>query len=270
YERLGGEVPLMHASGSAATLVVIGSLALIVTNLLMMFMPARSYGYSAKKIFGLDLVDGSISLLTLPYAVVTALSFGSMGWGAVLALAFTGVIANLVARNLAITRSRSLGQLQRLASLTNIGKTISLRFTTDQLLMKIYTECKKVIDCSLFAIALLDEATNELSFELDVRDDAILPKDRIPVGQGLNSWVVKHHQPLLIGSVADEARMGVKTVADSKPTESWLGVPMIARDRVIGVISVESYKKHSFKQDDVILVTAIANQAAVAIENAQL
>jgi len=109
-----------------------------------------------------------------------------------------------------------------------------------------------------------------LSFELDVRDDAILPKDRIPVGQGLNSWVVKHHQPLLIGSVADEARMGVKSVADSKPTESWLGVPMIARDRVIGVISVESYKKHSFKQDDVILVTAIANQAAVAIENAQL
>jgi signal transduction histidine kinase len=64
--------------------------------------------------------------------------------------------------------------------------------------------------------------------------------------------------------------MGVKSVADSKPTESWLGVPMIARDRVIGVISVESYKKHSFRQDDAILLTAIANQAAVAIENAQL
>ncbi|MDQ1446928.1 MAG: hypothetical protein QOI20_3392, partial [Acidimicrobiaceae bacterium] len=76
--------------------------------------------------------------------------------------------------------------------------------------------------------------------------------------------------PLLIGSVADEARVGVKSVADSKPTESWVGVPMIARDRVIGVISVESYKKHAFKQDDVILLTAIANQAAVAIENALL
>ena len=270
YERLGGEVPLMHASGSAATLVVIGSLALIVTNLLMMFMPARSYGYSAKKIFGLDLVDGSISLLTLPYAVVTALSFGSMGWGAVLALAFTGVIANLVARNLAITRSRSLGQLQRLASLTNIGKTISLRFTTDQLLMKIYTECKKIVDCSLFTIALLDEASNELSFELDVREDTFLPKDRIAVGEGLNSWVVIHHQPLLIGSVAEERRYGVKAIKDTKPTESWLGVPMIARDRVIGVISVESVRKNAFSDDDLLLITAIANQAAVALENAHL
>jgi signal transduction histidine kinase len=82
--------------------------------------------------------------------------------------------------------------------------------------------------------------------------------------------VVSNHQPLLIGSVADEARLGVKSVADSKATESWMGVPMIARDRVIGVISVESYKKHAFSQDDVLLLTAIANQAAVAIENAQL
>ena len=52
---------------------------------------------------------------------------------------------------------------------TNIGKTISLRFATDELLMVIYVECKKIVDCSLFAIALLDESTNELSFELDVR-----------------------------------------------------------------------------------------------------
>ncbi|MCU1227682.1 MAG: diguanylate cyclase protein [Acidobacteria bacterium] len=270
YEKLGGEVPLIHATGRAALLVVIGSLALIATNLLLMFMPARSYGYSAKKIFGLDLVDGSISLLTLPYAVVTALSFGAMGWGAVLALAFTGVIANLVARNLAVTRSRSLQQLQRLASLTNIGKTISLRFTTDQLLMKIYTECKKIVDCSLFTIALLDESTDELSFELDVREDTFLPKDRMPVGEGLNSWVVKHHQPLLIGSVAEERRYGVKAIADTKPTESWLGVPMIARDRVIGVISVESFRKNAFSDDDLLLITAIANQAAVALENAHL
>ncbi len=198
------------------------------------------------------------------------MSFGSMGYGAVLALAFTGIVANLIARNLARTRERSERQLARLASLTNIGKTISLRFTTDQLLMAIYTECRKIVDCTLFTIALLDEESNELSFELDVREDTILAKDRIPVGEGLNSGVVRHHQPLLIGSVADEARIGVKALADSKPTESWLGVPMIARDRLIGVISVESYKKNAFGADDVVLLTAIANQAAVALENAHL
>ncbi|HET8797839.1 MAG TPA: ATP-binding protein, partial [Thermoanaerobaculia bacterium] len=53
-------------------------------------------------------------------------------------------------------------------------------------------------------------------------------------------------------------------------SESWLGVPMIAHDRVIGVISVESYRKNAFHADDLIMLTSIANQAAVAIENAHL
>jgi signal transduction histidine kinase len=243
---------------------------MIVTNSLLMFWPARAYGYSVTRIAKLYVIDAALSLVALPYAVITSLSYGAMGWGAVLGLAFTGCVANMVARILAHTQRRSQQQVQRLASLTNIGKTISLRFTTDQLLMTIYTECKKIVDCSLFTIALLDDSTNELSFELDVREETVLAKTRMRLGEGLNSWVVQHHEPLLIGSVAEEARFGVKSVPDTKPTESWLGVPMIARDRVIGVISVESYHKNAFTHDDLLLLTAMANQAAVAIENAHL
>jgi signal transduction histidine kinase len=270
YEYTGGELPVTDPTLEAATRIALCGVVLILTNLLVMFRPARSYGYSLRKILRLDLIDGSIYLLTLPFVVVLTLAYGALGWSAVLALAFSGVVANFVARNLAITRSKSQQQLQRLASLTNIGKTISLRFTTDQLLLAIYTECKKNVDCTLFAIALVDESTNELIFELDVQDGAILPKERIPIGEGLNSWVVAHHEPLLVGSVADEKRIGIQSVADSKPTESWLGVPMMARDRVVGVISVESYRRNAFTDDDLILLTAIANQAAVAIDNAWL
>ena len=270
YGWLDGAVPVREASMRAALLIVICAVVMIVTNLLIMFRPARAYGYSLEKIARLDLIDASIYLLTLPYAVVTALAYHAVGWGAVLALAFTGATGNYIARSLARTRANSEQVVQRLASLTAIGKTISLRFTTDELLMAIYKECKTVIDCSLFTIALLDESANELSFELDVRNDVILPKERIRVGDGLNSWVVTRHQPLLLGSLAEEKRFGLQSVADTKPTESWLGVPMIARDRVIGVISVESYRKNAFTADDLILLTAIANQAAVAIENAHL
>jgi signal transduction histidine kinase len=270
YEWMHGELPVLHPTFGAALRIAAGTVAMIATNLILMFRPARSYGYSLRKIAKLDLIDASIYLVTLPYAIVLAFSYATIGWGGTMALAYTGIFANYVGRNLAYTRSRSQQQLQRLASLTNIGKTISLRFTTDQLLMVIYTECRKIVDCSLFTIALLDESTNELSFELDVREEIFLAKDRMPVGEGLNSWVVEHHQPLLIGSVAEERRYGVSAVKDSKPTESWLGVPMIARDRVIGVISVESFRKNAFSQDDLILLTAIANQAAVAIENAHL
>ena len=270
YGAMGGELPVMHATSAAALKIVLASIALMIANAIMMFGPQRAYGYSLLEIVKLDAIDLSIYLETIPFVVVMCLVYSTIGWGAVLALAFSGVVVNYVARKLAQTRGRSQQQVQRIASLTSIGKTISLRFDTDELLMTIYTECKKIVDCSLFTIALLDEQTNELSFELDVRDDTLLPKERIPLGEGLNAWVVAHHQPLLIHSVADEKRIGVKAVADTKPTESWLGVPMIARDRVVGVISVESYKKNAFTDDDLLLLTAIANQAGVAIENQRL
>jgi signal transduction histidine kinase len=270
YDVVGGELPLLHATPGNAARVALCSVAMMVTNGVMMLRPHHAYGYSLRKVLRIELIDKAIYLLTLPYAVVTTLAYGALGWAAVAALGFTGIVANVIGRNLAVTRSQSRQQLQRLASLTNIGKTISLRFTTDELLMAIYLECTKVIDCSLFTIALIDESTNELSFELDVRDNTVLAKERLPIGQGLNSWVIEHHEPLLLGSTADERRFGIRAVPDTKPTESWLGVPMIARDRVIGVISVESVRKHAFSQDDLILMTAIANQAAVAIENQQL
>jgi signal transduction histidine kinase len=270
YERLQGELPLAHVTLSVALKIALCGIVLSVTNILLMFRVAQSYGYSLRKIVHIDLVDLGIYLLTVPYAVMTVLAFAALGWGALVALAFTGSEAIIVARGLAKTRMKSVLQLQRIASLTNIGKTISLRYTTDELLAVIYNECKRSVDCTLFTIALLDESTNELSFELDVREDIRLPKGRLPLGEGLNSWVIHHSEPLLIGSVADEERIGVRAVADTKPTESWLGVPMIARDRVIGVISVESIKKNAFTNDDMLLLTAIANQAAVAIENAHL
>ncbi|MEA2336010.1 MAG: hypothetical protein QOE82_17 [Thermoanaerobaculia bacterium] len=270
YERLNGELPLAHATLDAAVKIALCGVVLSVTNILLMFRVAQSYGYSLRKIVRIDIVDVAIYLLTVPYAVMTALSFAALGWGALVALAFSGSVAIGVARGLAKTRMKSIQQIQRIASLTNIGKTISLRFTTEELLAAIYNECKRSVDCTLFTIALLEESTNDLLFEFDVRDDVRLPKERIRIGEGLNSWVAAHHEPLLIGSVADEKRIGVKAVVDSKPTESWLGVPMIARDRVIGVISVESFKKNAFTNDDMLLLTAIANQAAVAIENAHL
>ena len=270
YESLGGTVPVTDPTPANAARIAAGGAAVILMNSLFMFWPQRAYGYSIEKILKVYLIDGAMSFVALPYAIVTALSFGTIGWGGVVALAFTGTVANYIARKLALTRSKTNDLLQRLASLTNIGKTISLRYTTDELLLAIYNECKTVIDCSLFSIALLEDSQKELSFELDIREGHILPKERLPLGEGLNSWVVMHHQPLLLGSTAEERRFGVKSVADTKPSESWLGVPMIARDRVVGVISVESYKKNAFTADDLILVTAIANQAAVAIENAHL
>src|SRR6185436_10763407 len=102
-----------------------------------------------------------------------------------------------------------------------------------------------------------EPSTNELMFELNVEGGEMQPKSRIPLGDGLNAWVVKNAKPLVIGSSIDERKLGIISYDDGVPTESWLGVPMLARDRVIGVISIQSYQKHSFTQGDLVLLTAI-------------
>jgi signal transduction histidine kinase len=270
YEALGGRIPELTPSVAAAARMAAGSAILVAMNNLIVARVEHALGYSMATSFKLAVIDSSIYLITIPYAILTTFAYGSIGWGGVLAAAFTGVVANYVARKLAVTRGDRDQLIQRLTSLTNIGKTISLDCTQDELLTRIYIECTSVIDASLFSIALVEPSTNTLSFELNVEDGVTQKKEVLPIGEGLNSWVVIHRKPLLIGSSRDERKLGVHSYDDGVPTESWLGVPMVAHDRVVGVISIQSYRKNAFTQSDVVLLTAIANQAAVAIENTHL
>jgi signal transduction histidine kinase len=270
YELIGGRAPLLVASWPAAARVVIAGGSLLFANHLMMKQVEAAYGYSVGKMFRVSVADGTIYALSLPFSVLMVMSYASLGAGAVLGWAFTGVLLNWVARNLAVTRAARDHLVDQLASLSNVGKTISLRFTTDELLMAIYKACRGAVDTTFFTIALYDESTNELACELDIREEEILPKFRVQLGDGLNSWVVRNGKLLNLGGSEEEAAFGIVAYDDGKPTESWLGVPMIARDRVIGSISVQSYRRNAFSDDDEILLTTIANQAAVALDNAQL
>src|SRR3954451_6496383 len=75
YERLHGELPLAHATLAAALKIALCGAVLSITNILLMFRVAQSYGYSLRKILHIDSVDVTIYLITLPYAVMTALGF---------------------------------------------------------------------------------------------------------------------------------------------------------------------------------------------------
>jgi signal transduction histidine kinase len=270
YEAIGGSIPQLSATPMAALRIAVCGLVLMLTNNLIVGRVERAYGYTMSTTLKTALVDSSIYVVTIPYAILTTFAYSTIGWGGVLASGFTGILANMVGRNLALIRADREQLIQRLTSLTNIGKTISLNCSTDELLMRLYMECRGVIDVSMFSIAFHDAPTNTLSFELNVDRGVVQPKERITLTSGLNSWVLTHGRPLLIRSADDERKLGINSYDDGVATESWLGVPMVARDHVIGVISVQSFEKNAFTHGDLVLLTAIANQAAAAIENAHL
>jgi PAS domain S-box-containing protein len=122
-------------------------------------------------------------------------------------------------------------------------------------------------------IALYDAGTNILQFPywLGHRGERV-QTEPIPLGQGLTSVVITSRQPLVLGSSEDQAARGAMIVEDDNPelTESWLGVPMIAGNEVIGAIAVQDWPKNRYSENDVRLLSTLASSLAVSLQNARL
>jgi putative nucleotidyltransferase with HDIG domain len=88
-------------------------------------------------------------------------------------------------------------------------------------------------------------------------------------GAGLSGWIVQSKQSLLIRD-AEKDEFPVGAIVVGLPTRSWLGVPLLYRDQLVGVMGVQSYQPNAFDEDDQQLLSTIASQVAIAIENARL
>ena len=97
------------------------------------------------------------------------------------------------------------------------------------------------------------------------------PPVQLKLGQGLTSHLIDSGEPILLGHGTDDFSREHGLTLERDPAKSWLGVPMIAEDRVIGAIAVQSFEReNAFDQGHLNLLTTIAGQAAVAFQNASL
>jgi signal transduction histidine kinase/CheY-like chemotaxis protein len=249
YARLGGAIPLASATVTDAFRIAVAGVVLAAANNVVMSLVELTYGYTARKVILTAVIDTAFAMIALPYAVALTFAQVAVGWGLLLALAFTGALMNGVARRLVSANDAARRQLARATSLTTIGNAISLDQPEDELLATIYAECAKVVEVRNFSIAIYDAAAYELSFELEMRNGERHPNRRSPLTEPYAEII--------------------RTRAAAKDG-AWLGLPMITRDRVIGVLLVQTNAGTGFSRDDVLLLTAVASQAAAAIENAAL
>ncbi len=185
-------------------------------------------------------------------------------------LMLIGIIAGLLGqRRIDAVRSAER-RAEELAALNEIGRAISARIEVDRLLEEICRQAGRLMDVSNFYVALLDEATDQLVFPLFYRNGR---REKVPPqhhDEGLTGYIVRTRKPLLLANMPKEvADLELDYVGP--PCLSWLGVPMIAGERVLGVITVQSYEQpNAFDGGDAKVLQTIADQAAVAVENAQL
>ena len=160
----------------------------------------------------------------------------------------------------------------RLAVVNRIGRAVASTLDLDRLMERLYEEVAASLPCDAFFVALYDEDSRTLDFRLQVDQGVRAAAEREPLGPGLTSQVIALRRPLLIPDFLEERPRLPEAVAwgSMRPPGSWLGVPMITGERIVGVVSVQSYRARVYTGEDVQLLATLADQAAAAVENARL
>ena len=153
-----------------------------------------------------------------------------------------------------------------LETLAEIGREMASILDLDALLTRIASLTKRLIDYRTFGILLLDEATNDLEMKLAVRYGKGAESKHVRLGEGLVGWAALHKEPVLVSDVSQDPRY-INMVDDAR---SELVIPMLIKDRCIGVFDLESPELDAFTKEHKELLTLLASQAAVAIDNARL
>ena len=164
-------------------------------------------------------------------------------------------------------RAEEMSTLHKIALLTT--STLDL----NEVLQLIYEQINQLLKPDTFYIALYDEQTEEIRFEIYEEKGKSLGKFTTKLeDNGLTGWIIQSKQPLLIRNLAKEQPPVEPSVAGEDPTPemSYLGVLIAARSKIIGVISVQSFQPYAFSERDQDFLTAVADQAAISIENARL
>lgn len=161
---------------------------------------------------------------------------------------------------------------QELSALNDLSQALSSRLDVQQVVNEVYRGVSRLLDTSNFYIGVYDAARNEVQFMINATESAL---DRqitvMPADRGLTGYILRTRQSLLIKEnvTAWQEKMGIPRVGD--PAHSWLGVPLMVGDQILGVMAIQSYSADRiYTERDRDLMQAIGNQAAIALQNALL
>jgi sigma-B regulation protein RsbU (phosphoserine phosphatase) len=152
------------------------------------------------------------------------------------------------------------------AYLARMADALNTTLDLQTLLVRTSELVRTVIHYRIFAILLLNDRTHELRMRFQIGHDSNTERTRIPVGKGVVGQVALTRQPILLNDVSTSEYY----ISVNPEVRSELAVPLIAKNRLIGVIDLESQEAGYFRPEHLRLLTLTASRIAQAIENARL
>ena len=155
-----------------------------------------------------------------------------------------------------------------LALITEIGAALAAQLDFQAITELVGERVRGLFDARSVFIGLYDPESAVITFPYEVEEGERYHSDPIPLGEGLTSTVIRTRAPLLMATSEEGERLGAITIG--LRTESWLGVPILAGERVLGVVALESLERDAFGDADMRLLGTLASSMGVALENARL
>ncbi|HZM72864.1 MAG TPA: GAF domain-containing protein [Candidatus Polarisedimenticolia bacterium] len=173
----------------------------------------------------------------------------------------------------ALIRFRGIDEVRQrnaeLAVISEIGLALSKQLDFEAILELVGRKIRDIFDVRSISIGLLDPAARLTDWAFALEEGRRIYSDPQPIDTGLTRLVYETRGPVIVGTLAESETKGVVFLGDVKH-ESFLGVPIFAADKVIGVIDLESLERHAFDGGDARLLSTLAQSMGVALDNARL
>ena len=171
------------------------------------------------------------------------------------------------------TQSRA----EELSVLNEMGRELSAQLEVSAIAEVVYRYTSRLMDTRNFFLALYDEKNEEKSYPLVLEEGQRVQLSPGKLGnRGFSDYIIRNKQAVFAPAdvLGHMKALGIEFIPlneDDTPSQCWLGVPLLIGDRILGVISVQNVQKpHVYDEHDRDILTTIASQAAIAIENARL
>jgi diguanylate cyclase (GGDEF)-like protein len=170
-------------------------------------------------------------------------------------------------RNLAASTQRAAD----LNLLVEVARAVSSELDLHRVFAKIHEQVRRVIDAPLFLVALRSGQGEKVTLEYLVEGDRVFPSAEHPAVGTIVGKVIVSGQPVLVRTAQERDALSMTRVGGGPGTvRSVLAVPMTIGGRTIGVLSTQSYEEGAYDERHLRLLSAIAEQSAVAVQNAKL
>jgi len=162
-------------------------------------------------------------------------------------------------------------KIKNIEGISIISSTIVSGKYLDDILSQIVKITADMFNSKICSIMLLDEKKEELVIKATQSlSEEYKNKPPVKVGSSISGLAVKEKRPIFVLDVKKDPRYMYPQIAEKEGLCSMLAVPMIVKDKVIGVLNIYTSEPYEFKEEEIKIIQTIANQAALAIENTRL